>query len=85
MLLTRNCWYLSQASTSADEIGSHHPILSAIPIFPKIIKIQVIKDYTLAGNLPCEEHHIQTTAADQAQEEHPGHQTSDLYHPYIVK
>jgi len=41
MLLTRNCWYLSQASTSADEIGSHHPILSAIPIFPKIIKIQM--------------------------------------------
>ena len=47
--------------------------------------IQVIINYTLAGNLPCEERHVQITTADQAQEEHPGHQTSDLYHPYIVK
>jgi len=36
------------------------------------------------SNLLWEERYVQTTA-DQAQEEHPGHQTTDLYHPYIVK
>jgi len=46
--------------------------------------IQVIINYSLAGNLLWEERYVQTTA-DQAQEEHPGHQTTDLYHPYIVK
>jgi len=48
--------------------------------------VQGIINYTLAGNLLWEERYVQTTTtADQAQEEHPGHQTTDLYHPYIVK
>jgi hypothetical protein len=38
MLLTWNCWYLSQASTSRDEMGSHQKLSSVIPIFPKIRK-----------------------------------------------
>ena len=46
--------------------------------------IQGIINYTLAGNLLWEERYVQTTTADQAQEEHPGHQTTDLYQPYIV-
>ena len=47
--------------------------------------IQGIINYTLAGNLLWEERYVQTTTADQAQEQHPGHQTTDPYHPYIVK
>jgi len=42
-----------------------------------IVFTTLYTNYTLAGYLLWEECYINTTIADQDQEDHPGHQTTD--------